>query len=39
LLAEAGFAVDERYGGWREEPFEPSSEEIITIARVDRGQR
>jgi hypothetical protein len=35
FLAQAGFAVAERDGGWQKEPFEPSSPEIITIARVD----
>ena len=34
LLAEAGFEVAERYGGWSRDPFTPSSREIITIARA-----
>lgn len=32
LLAEAGFEIAERYGGWSRDPFTPSSREIITIA-------
>jgi hypothetical protein len=36
FLAEAGFAVAERYGGWRREPFESSSEEIVTVATPHR---
>jgi SAM-dependent methyltransferase len=34
LLAEAGFEVEARYGGWSRDPFTPSSREIITIARA-----
>lgn len=34
FLAKAGFAIEERYGGWRQEPFREDSEEIITVARV-----
>lgn len=33
LLAEAGFAVEARYGDWPDTPFTPTSLEIITIAR------
>jgi len=32
LLAEAGFAVDERYGSWDRSLFTTSSPEIITVA-------
>jgi SAM-dependent methyltransferase len=32
LLADAGFVVDERYGGWARQPFAESSDEIVTIA-------
>ena len=35
FLAETGFTVEARYGGWRREPFEAASEEIVTIARAD----
>jgi ubiquinone/menaquinone biosynthesis C-methylase UbiE len=38
FLAETGFAVDARYGGWRREPFESSSEEIVTVARANRAR-
>jgi hypothetical protein len=34
FLAEAGFAVEERFGGWRQEPLEEDSEEIVTVARA-----
>jgi len=32
-LAEAGFEVEARYGGWRRESLAPTSAEIITVAR------
>lgn len=32
LLANAGFAVDERYGDWDRSLFTPASREIITVA-------
>jgi SAM-dependent methyltransferase len=31
-LAEAGFAIDERYGSWDRSLFTPTSPEIITVA-------
>lgn len=34
LLAEAGFEVEARYGGWQREPFEPTSPEIVSVARL-----
>ena len=34
FLADAGFEIGERYGGWRREPFEPASPEIISVARL-----
>ncbi len=34
FLADAGFEIEERYGGWRREPFEPASPEIVTVARL-----
>lgn len=34
VLAEAGFVVEARYGGWEGEPFADSSSEIITTARI-----
>jgi hypothetical protein len=35
FLADAGFTVEARYGGWLREPFEPAaSREIVTVARV-----
>jgi len=34
FLAEAGLVVEERFGGWRQEPFQEDSEEIVTIARA-----
>jgi SAM-dependent methyltransferase len=36
LLAEAGFAVETRYGGWPDVPFAADSLEIITVARLDQ---
>jgi SAM-dependent methyltransferase len=33
-LADAGLAVDVRYGGWQREPFVGDSAEIVTIARL-----
>jgi SAM-dependent methyltransferase len=33
FLAESGFVVEERFGGWQREPFRGDSEEIITVAR------
>jgi ubiquinone/menaquinone biosynthesis C-methylase UbiE len=33
-LADAGLAIDEQFGDWQGGPFEPTSAEIITIARV-----
>ena len=35
-LAHAAFHVEAQYGGWSREPFDPTSPEILTIARVDR---
>lgn len=34
FLAEAGFAIEERFGGWRQEPLQKDSEEIVTVARA-----
>jgi SAM-dependent methyltransferase len=34
FLADAGFQVEARYGGWRREPLDPASPEIVTVARV-----
>jgi hypothetical protein len=34
LLAQAGFAVDERYGDWDRSLFTATSPEIITVASV-----
>ena len=34
FLAEAGFAIEAQYGNWDRSAFEPSSPEIITIARA-----
>lgn len=34
FLAEAGFAIEERFGGWRQEPLQEDSEEIVTVARA-----
>ena len=34
FLAGAGFAIEAQYGGWSREPLEPTSPEIVTIARV-----
>lgn len=34
FLADAGFVVDARYGGWSRAPFDPTSSEIVTIARA-----
>ena len=34
FLTEAGFAIEAQYGTWDRAPFEPSSPEIITIART-----
>lgn len=39
FLAEAGFHIAEQYGDWHREPFTPTSPEIITVARPDRGSR
>ena len=36
FLAETGFTLEARYGGWRREPLEAASDEIVTIARTDR---
>ncbi|MFE4670088.1 class I SAM-dependent methyltransferase [Streptomyces sp. NPDC056716] len=33
FLAEAGFAVEERYGGGAREPYGPTSPEMVTVAR------
>jgi SAM-dependent methyltransferase len=33
FLAEAGFTIEARYGGWSREPLGPASPEIITVAR------
>jgi len=33
-LADAGFAVEARYGGWRRQPFDASSDEIVTVAAL-----
>lgn len=37
FLTEAGFAIEAQYGNWDRAPFEPSSPEIITVARASRG--
>jgi SAM-dependent methyltransferase len=34
FLADAGFLIEEQYGGWLHEPLDPASPEIITVARV-----
>jgi SAM-dependent methyltransferase len=34
FLAETGFAIEERFGGWRQEPLQEDSEEIVTVARA-----
>ena len=34
LLTGAGFAIEEQYGNWDRSPVEPSSPEIITVARA-----
>jgi hypothetical protein len=34
FLAEAGFAIQERFGRWRQEPLQEDSEEILTVARA-----
>jgi hypothetical protein len=33
FLAEAGFAIEERFGDWDREPVTRASREIITVAR------
>lgn len=33
FLAEAGFEIEQQYGGWAEEPLGPESTAIVTIAR------
>jgi hypothetical protein len=37
LLTEAGFAIEEQFGGWRHASLTESSEEIVTIARKRVG--
>lgn len=37
FLADAGFVVESRYGGWQGQPFESDSREIITVARAPRS--
>ena len=37
FLTEAGFAIEAQYGNWDRAPFEPSSPEIITVARASRS--
>jgi SAM-dependent methyltransferase len=32
FLADAGFEIEAQYGGWRREPLEPASPEIVTVA-------
>jgi SAM-dependent methyltransferase len=34
FLADAGFQVEAQYGGWSREPLEPSSPEVVTVARA-----
>jgi SAM-dependent methyltransferase len=34
FLAEAGFDIEAQYGTWDRSPVEPSSPEIITVARI-----
>jgi hypothetical protein len=34
FLADAGFGLEERYGGWGREPFEAHSPEIISVVRL-----
>jgi len=34
FLAGAGFAIEERFGGWRQESLQADSEEIVTVARA-----
>jgi hypothetical protein len=34
LLADTGFQIEARYGGWLREPLEAASPEIVTIARA-----
>ena len=34
FLADAGFEIEARYGGWLREPLVPASPEIITVARA-----
>jgi ubiquinone/menaquinone biosynthesis C-methylase UbiE len=34
FLADAGFEIEAQYGGWRREPLQPASPEIITVASV-----
>jgi hypothetical protein len=36
FLEAAGFAIEAQYGGWAREPFDSSSREIITAARIRR---
>jgi SAM-dependent methyltransferase len=33
FLVDAGFRVEERYGGWRRGPFTADGPEIVTVAR------
>jgi hypothetical protein len=33
LIAEAGLAVEARYGGWQRQPFTPDSPELISVLR------
>lgn len=35
FLADAGFTIEVQYGGWLREPLEPTSPEIVTIARTE----
>jgi SAM-dependent methyltransferase len=34
FLAEAGFELEERYGGWFREPFDLASREIVVVAQL-----
>jgi SAM-dependent methyltransferase len=36
FVADAGFRIETQYGGWLREPFDQTSPEIVTVARVER---
>jgi hypothetical protein len=36
FLAEARFEIEAQYGGWFEESLDPTSPEVVTVARTER---